>query len=95
MDVPYSKLTSENKGHEYCRRIIYSNKSYSFKNIIEKENSASIYHRNIQTFAIEMYKVANGMSPEIMNENFQVREESNDSLSYTSQFTVATIRMCL
>ena len=36
----------------------------------------SIHHRNIQTLAIEMYKVTNGLSPEIMNEIFQIREES-------------------
>ena len=42
-----------------------------------------------------MYKIANGFPPEIMNEIFQVRQESHDSLSYTSQFTVATIRVSL
>lgn len=38
-----------------------------------------------------MYKITNGLPPEIMNEIFQGRQESHDSLSYTSQFTVATI----
>ena len=80
--------------HERCLRIIY-NKICNFEEIIEKDNSVSIQHRNIQTLVIEMYKIANGLPPEIMNEIFQGRQESHDSLSYTSQFTVATIRMSL
>ena len=76
--------------HERCLRIIY-NKIFNFEEIIEKDNSVSIQHRNIQTLVIEMYKITNGLPPEIMNEIFQGRQESHDSLSYTSQFTVATI----
>ena len=35
-----------------------------------------------------MYKVANGMSPEIMNEIFQLREKSQYNLRYTSEFLI-------
>ena len=70
--------------HECSLRIIYNNRIYNFKEIIEKYNSASLHYRNIQTLFIEMYKVANLLSPDIMNEIFQVRQESHDSLSYAS-----------
>ena len=33
-----------------------------------------------------MYKVANGMSPELMNEIFQLIEKSQYNLRYTSEF---------
>ena len=62
-----------NRLHERCLRIIYSDKISTFKELLEKDNSASIHYRNIQALAIEMYKVANGVSPEIMNEIFQLR----------------------
>ena len=39
----------------------------------------------------EMYKVTNGLSPKIMNEIFQIREESRYDLRYTSQFTIPPI----
>ena len=55
--------------------IIYNDKTSIFKELLEKDNSASIHYRNIQALAIEMYKVANGMSPKIMNEIFQLREK--------------------
>ena len=38
-----------------------------------------------------MYKVTDGLSPEIMNEMFQIREESRYNLRYTSQFTIPPI----
>ena len=38
-----------------------------------------------------MYKVTNGLSPEIMNEIFQIREEPRYNLRYTSQFTIPPI----
>ena len=38
-----------------------------------------------------MYKVTNGLSPEVMNEIFQIREESRYDLRYTSQFTIPPI----
>ena len=52
----------------------------------KKDNSVSIHYRNIQALAVEMYKVANGMSPEIMNEIFQLRKKSHNNLRYTSKF---------
>ena len=59
-----------NRLHERCLHIIYNDKSSTFKELLEKDNSVSIHYRNIQALAIEMYKVANGMSPEIVNEIF-------------------------
>ena len=36
-----------------------------------------MHHNNIHTLAIEMYKVANGMSPEVMNDIFKLRENKH------------------
>ena len=38
-----------------------------------------------------MYKVANGMSPEIMNEIFQLRKKSHYNLRYTYEFIIPPI----
>ena len=38
-----------------------------FNELLEKNNFVSIDYGNIQALAIEMFKVANGMSPIIMN----------------------------
>ena len=76
-----------NRLHERCLRVIYNDKTSSFEQLLEKDSSVSIQHRNIQTFATEMYKVTNRLSPEIMNEIFQIRKESRYNLRYTSQLS--------
>ena len=77
--------------HERCLHIIYNDKTFTFKELLEKDNSVSIHYRNIQALAIEMYKVATGMSPEIMNEIFQLTEKSHYNLRYTSEFIIPQI----
>ena len=80
-----------NRLHEQCLRIIYNDKTSTFKELLEKDNSISIHYRNIQAHATEMHKVANGMSLEIMNEIFQLREKSHYNLRYTSEFIIPPI----
>ena len=40
---------------------------------------------------LQLYKVANGMPSEIMNEIFQLREKSHYNLLYTSEFLIPPI----
>ena len=65
-----SLINEFNRIHERCLRIIYNDKHSGFEELLIKYNSASIHHNNIHTNAIEMYKVANGMFSEIMNDTF-------------------------
>ena len=61
-----------NRLHEGCFCIIYNDKTSTFKELLEKDNSVSIHYRNIQAVATEMHKVANGISLEIMREKISV-----------------------
>ena len=72
--------------HGRCLRTIYNDKTSAFKELLERDNSVSTHYRNIQTLAIEMYKVGNVISPEITNEIFQLTEKSHYNLRYTSEF---------
>ena len=80
-----------NRLHERCLGIIYNDETSPFKELLEKDNSVSIHYRNIQALEIEMYKVANSMSPDIMNEMFQLREKSHYNLRHTSEFIIPPI----
>ena len=49
-----------NRIHERSLRITYNNKSSSFQDLLDKDNSVTIHHRKIRTFAIETFKVLRG-----------------------------------
>ena len=51
--------------HERALRITYKDKE-----LLEKDNSVSMHHRNIQKLATEIYKVLHGFSPPILNDIF-------------------------
>ena len=61
---------SRSLNHERALRITFGDRSSSFENLLKKDNSVSIHHRNIQALATEMFKVKNNIAPEIMKELF-------------------------
>ena len=63
-----------NKLHERALRITYKDSYSSFEELLKKDNSVCIHHRNIQKLATEMYKVKNGISRDVIKEIFSVRD---------------------
>ena len=55
-----------NSIHKRAMRLVYLDFTSSFAELLKKDNSVTIHQRNIQLLAIEMYKVAKGLGPEIM-----------------------------
>ena len=69
-----------------CLRLVYNDRQLNFEEFLEKYDSASIYIRNLQILAIEMYRVMNGGSPEIMKEILGIREENGFNLRHQNTF---------
>ena len=69
-----------NRLHEQSLRIVYSDQSSTFEELLERDKTFSIHHKNIQSLAIEIYKFVNGLSPEIINSVFHLKENSRYSL---------------
>ena len=60
-----------NKLHERALRVVYSDRSSSFEELIEQDKSFSIHERNLQKLAVEMYKAKNKISPIPVQKLFQ------------------------
>ena len=58
--------------HERGLRLIYNDYTTSFNELLKKDKSISIHHRNIHNVAIEMYKAKNELSPPFMKEIFDM-----------------------
>ena len=57
-----------NRMDEKCLRIVYNMTiHHHIKSFLEIDNSVSVHHKNIQILATELYKIVNGLSPDIMS----------------------------
>ena len=63
-----------NRLHERALRLVYKNNNLTFEELLKKDKSFSIHHRNLQKLATEMYKVKNNLSPTLMKSIFPERE---------------------
>ena len=54
--------------HEMALRIVCKDFYSSFQELLIKDNSSNIHHRNLQKLVTEIFKVKNGLSPELMND---------------------------
>ena len=73
-----------NRIHERALRIVYNDTSSNFQDLLNRDNTVSIHHRNLRIFATELYKVKNGMSTTLMNELFQSKINSYNLRSRTN-----------
>ena len=63
-----------NRIHERSLRSAYSDKTSTFQELLDKDSSVSVHHKNIQVLATEIYKTVNGLAPTIMNSVFEIKD---------------------
>ena len=76
-----------NKVHGKALRIVYFDYKSTFQEILDKDASCSVHHRNIQTLAIEIYKHIRGSSPAIMWRVFKINSTLAFSLRTRNEFS--------
>ena len=68
-----TSISKTNKLHELALRLIFNNYNDNFNDLLSLSNDISTHQRCINFFLTEVYKLINGLSPDIMNEVFTIR----------------------
>ena len=63
-----------NNIHERTLRLTYKDNQSSFKELLEKDHSVTVYHENLQALVTEIFKVKNELAPDIMKDVFELKE---------------------
>ena len=67
--------------HERCLRIVYSDHTSTFEQLLEKDGALKFHHKNLQLLAIELFKRKNNISDQtkeifIHDENIKVNRQT-------------------
>ena len=63
--------------HERALRMIHNDQISSFQELLEKDHSFTVHHFNIQSLAIEMFKVINNIAATIIDDLFTTYHSYN------------------
>ena len=67
--------------------IVYSDYKSIFQELLNKNASFTVHHRNIQTLTIEIYKHIHGLSPAAMGKVFKIKRTLPHSLRTHNEFS--------
>ena len=78
--------------HEHRFPLIYNDKKSSYEELLIKDGTVFIHHRNIQTLANEMFKVKNELSLEISCDIYIQRINNHYNLRNINNFETPFVR---
>ena len=64
--------------HERALRLVYNDKSSSFRELLERDTSVTIHERTIQVLLTEIFKEKSRVTPAIITETFKFKDHSYD-----------------
>ena len=80
-----------NRIHERALRLVYQN-NLSFSVLLDLDNSVTVHQKNLQVLVTEIYKVKNGIAPEIMKDIFELQNPSYNLRLTCNQFRRENIK---
>ena len=80
-----------NRVHERALRCVYRDDVSTFEELLKKDSSHPIHHRNIQAMAIEMYKAKNKLGPLFLEDIFKLNNTNQYNLRENTDFVVPNV----
>ena len=77
--------------HERSLRIVYDDYDTTLEDLLKKDNSVSIHHRNVQKVSIEMFKVKHNLYPEFIQNIFHQKNSTTRSKATFHRPNVNTV----
>ena len=81
-----------NNIHEKALRLTYKDNKSSFKQLLEKDDSVTVTHKNLQVLAKEIFKVKNNLAPDFTKDVFELKEPPLNLRSESNHFTRRNIK---
>ena len=90
----YSRSSNNkiNRLHERTLRIIYDDCTSTFEELLDKAGSFRVHHSNIQTLAVELYKVRHNISTNIFSDIFIINNQNGPRLRSQNDFFRPPVR---
>ena len=88
-----------NKFHERALQVVHRNFDSSFEELLRRDSSTILHHRNLQKLMTEIFKVETGIAPELMKGAFEftdapsnLRNQSkcNRSIACIERYSIET-----
>ena len=81
-----------NNIHEKALRLTYKDNQSSFKQLLEKDHSVTVHHKNLQGLVTEIFKIKNILAPDIMKDVFELKESPYNLRSESNHFTRRNVK---
>ena len=80
-----------NRIQELALRLVYYY-NLSFSELLDLGNSVTVYHKKLQVLVTEIYKLKNGIAPQMMKDTFELQNPFYDLRSSCNQFRRENIK---
>ena len=80
-----------NNIHKRALRLTYKDSQSSFKELLEKDHSVTVHHKNLQALVREIFKVKNDLAPD-MKDAYELKEPPYNLRSESNHFTRRNVK---